>query len=291
MKTLLTSLALAVSVVSASQNWPALKITFGAFNDQPRTASEAEALGWVLMSSCEGKFLGQRYADPSEFSEVLIYDVAGYIAGVQSVLPTKYLDTNIVNPFANPSYQLDDWLGEEAYFTTAYFVDPEIICNGGRDSSMWESQGTGDRLLLQNGPTPDDLLSVPLTQDEADAEGFWKHHLCIMGMGIHYLTFDYTPDQDCDTVMPFQVLYDQGRLNGFAWMHEATLPGDKWEYPDAWAVGATVDSPPTCVEDVLNSVGLSTMHHYFYSSPWDTLCPLRHDRNLNVYKNLMTGRN
>ena len=32
----------------------------------------------------------------------------------------------------SPYYVLDSWLSEEAYFTTAYFVDTAIICNGGR---------------------------------------------------------------------------------------------------------------------------------------------------------------
>ena len=32
----------------------------------------------------------------------------------------------------NPYYVLDSWFSEEAYYTTAYFVDTAIICNGGR---------------------------------------------------------------------------------------------------------------------------------------------------------------
>ena len=32
----------------------------------------------------------------------------------------------------SPYYVLDSWLSEEAYYTTAYFVDTAIICNGGR---------------------------------------------------------------------------------------------------------------------------------------------------------------
>ena len=29
-------------------------------------------------------------------------------------------------------YVQDVWMGEVAWFTTAYFVDPLVICNGGR---------------------------------------------------------------------------------------------------------------------------------------------------------------
>ena len=51
-----------------------------------------------------------------------------------------------------PAYQLDTGLdGQPAWFTTAYFVDPAVICDGGRTAEQWEAQGTGDRLLMQVG--------------------------------------------------------------------------------------------------------------------------------------------
>ena len=31
-----------------------------------------------------------------------------------------------------PVYVQDMWMGKTAWFTTAYFVDPLVICNGGR---------------------------------------------------------------------------------------------------------------------------------------------------------------
>ena len=31
--------------------------------------------------------------------------------------------------------------------------------------------------------------------------------------------------------------------------------------------------PPTCISDLLEYPGLSTMHHYFYNYPWLTVCP------------------
>ena len=33
---------------------------------------------------------------------------------------------------AQPVYVRGSWMGEVAWFTTAYFVDPLVICNGGR---------------------------------------------------------------------------------------------------------------------------------------------------------------
>merc|ERR1712243_395998 len=108
-------------------------------------------------------------------------------------------------------YQIDFWYEEVAWFTTAYFVDPAIICAGGRTEEQWNSMGTGDRLLIQNG-SPDNLINIPLTKAEADEDPAWFDHLCFLGMGDHYLGFDHTPEQDCDTVLPVQILYDESSL-------------------------------------------------------------------------------
>ena len=55
----------------------------------------------------------------------------------------------------------------EAYLTTAYFVDPSVICTG-RTQEEFDMEGTGNRLLFQNGPTSADTIKAPLTVDEAD---------------------------------------------------------------------------------------------------------------------------
>ena len=58
----------------------------------------------------------------------------------------------------------------DAYYATVYFVDAAVICNGGRTEEEFNSQGTGDRLSLQNGPTSADLLNVPLNESEIVAD-------------------------------------------------------------------------------------------------------------------------
>jgi len=272
-----------LAFAAAEQNWPNLRTTFGlnpfgsAFAEQPRTASDAASAGWQEIAQCDGKFLGHRYADPSDPSLVIIYDDAGYIAGVQSVLLERDVDMSVNDLTTQTVYVQDVWMGEVAWFTTAYFVDPLVICNGGRSSSDWDYYGTGDRLLIQNGAV-DNLISIPLTQAEADMTSDWYDHFCFLGMGDHYLQFDYTPDQACDSVLPFQILYDGGVITGFVWQHIATLPGDKWEHPDAMAVSSIIDRPPTCITDLLEYPGLSTMHHYFYNYPWLTGCPFNEAR-------------
>jgi len=282
-----------LAMTSASQNWPNLRTTFGlnpfgpAFRHQPRTRTEAEEAGFELMASCEGEFHGHRFADPKDPSFMLIFDDAGYIAGVQSVLLDKYVEHDLS---AQDVYQIDFWYEEVAWFTTAYFVDPAIICAGGRTEEQWNSMGTGDRLLIQNGSL-DNLINIPLTKAEADEDPAWFDHLCFLGMGDHYLGFDYTPEQDCDTVLPVQILYDEGIITGFVFQHIANLPGDMWEHPDMKVIPHIIDRPPTCIKDYVETIGISTMHHYFYNYPWLTTCPLKEEESRAGYKKMMLKHN
>lgn len=228
------------------------------------------------MAECgEGKFLGNRWADPSDPSLVIIFDNAGYIAGVQSVLLKKdFVEDYPYDLSTQAAYTQDMWFEDEAWFTTAYFVDPAVICAEGRTEDQWNTIGTGDRLLIQLDST-ENLVTIPLTQAEADTQPEWFDHFCFLGMGDHYMQFDYTPDQACDAPLPVQILYDGGVINGFVWQHVGHFPGDKWEHPDMKAISFIVDRPPTCLNELSVKPGLSTLHHYFYNHPQFTVCPLR----------------
>jgi hypothetical protein len=117
-------------------------------------------------------FAGNRWARSENDKDiVIITDVNGYIAGEQSVIMKAYTDNNeYYNYDSNSYYVFDNFFGEEAYFATAYFVDTEIICDGGRSEEQFLEQGTGDRLSFQSGPTASDLDMIPLTQEGADSE-------------------------------------------------------------------------------------------------------------------------
>ena len=93
-------------------------------------------------------------------------DGNGFIAGMQSVLMKEYTLNETFNFDNDPYYVLGDWNGEEAYFITAYFVDPAIICNGGRTEEEFENEGTGNMFAFQYGPTSMDLQMIPMTKDE-----------------------------------------------------------------------------------------------------------------------------
>ena len=49
-------------------------------------------------------------------------------------------------------------------------------------------------------------MSLPLSKAEAALDPAWYDHYCFAGMGDHFLQFDYTPDQDCTSVLPLQVI-------------------------------------------------------------------------------------
>jgi len=278
--------------IVAGATWPNLRVTFGlnpfgnAFYAYPITAGEAAGAGWEKISSCgDGTWMGDRYADPADPSLILLYDVNGYIAGSQNGLLASDVDDNLFPFGSSEAYQSGDFYGAPAYFSTAYFVDPSIICEGGRSEAEFNSQGVGDRLLFQSS---NGYVEAPLTQSAADGTAEWYDHYCFIGMGDHYMQFNYEPTQDCTEVFPVQLLYDGGVLNGFVWQHIANLPGDKWEHPDSTAVGAIIDRPPTCISDLLEYPGLSTMHHYFYHNPWFTICPFGENRgDLPEFKDAM----
>ena len=78
-------------------------------------------------------FPGDRFVrSEADKDMVIILDGNGYIAGMQSVIMKEKVTDEFIDYANNPYYVLDAWFSEEAYFTTAYFVDTAIICNGGR---------------------------------------------------------------------------------------------------------------------------------------------------------------
>ena len=171
--TLLSSFLLFVACTHAEQNWYSLQTTWAAlpfqgFFNQPRTEAEALEAGWTQVSNdCSGgAFPGNRYTDP-EMHMVLIYDVNGFIAGMHSVVDKSKTEGNPFDFANNKWYRTDTINGVEAYVTTAYFVDPAVICTG-RSQGEFDQEGTGNRLLFQNGPTSSDTVSAPLTIEDAD---------------------------------------------------------------------------------------------------------------------------
>ena len=81
---------------------------------------------------------------------VLIYDVNGFIAGMNSVVLKKYMTADWI-PSDSKWYRHEIIFGEEAYLTTAYFVDPSVICKGKDPPKILFNGYKVDRLFRGEG--------------------------------------------------------------------------------------------------------------------------------------------
>jgi len=273
------------AIASAQDNyWPHLRATFGPipgvnnwFAKLPRTVTELTDEGWVQISSCADNnpnFPGDRFVRSVEDKDIVIMlDGNGFIAGMQSVLMKEYTLNETFNFDNDPYYVLGDWNGEEAYFITAYFVDPAIICNGGRTEEEFENEGTGNMFAFQYGPTSMDLQMIPMTKDEMLSNDEWYEHQCFVNMGEHFFLIppNVGDDYNCDEGHTFlQILYWQGNLNGFIFSHSAHLEGSRWEIPTAAAISNIAIGQPKCVSELADAGRITTMH--VYMSDYIVLC-------------------
>jgi len=278
-------------IFGGGQNWYNFITTFNinpfsseGFYNQPRTVDEAKEAGFTfVVDDCsqtrDMKYGGFKYAPPTaeggvpEF--IMIYDVNGFIAGMHSVIPKPAADESIFE-FDKSLWYRSDWsLGFETYVTTAYFVDPEGICTGGRDQESFETEGTGNVLAFEHG---DELHWAPLTGPEADESEFWNKHKCFVNMGRHYFNLGHDVDAEvcnADGPLPFtpiQLLYSGGVMNGFVWQHAANPSNvnKRWENVDPSALSALIDGVPKCLYDFADKYGVVTQHVYFRN--WKTTC-------------------
>jgi len=281
MKFALAFLVILISLTftKGEQKWYNYKTTWRfkesdpQFFDQPRNVSEAIKAGWKEISndcSSTAKFPGHRYASPEAGGPgmVFIYDVNGFIAGTHSVVPkSKTYDDQY--PWTQSDwYRQSKINGKDVFLTTVYFIDPEKICNGGRTQAEFDVDGTGKKLLFQNGDRPSDHIVAPLTQQEADEDPAWFKHNCYDRMGIHYFLapFNYTRTVSCDTLAPIQLLYSGGVLNAFVWQHPTDLEdqGKYWEPLKKIGIPMIIRDAPKCLEDLAKPTGkgVTIQHNY-----------------------------
>ena len=70
--------------------------------------------------------------------------------------------------------------------TTAYFVSPSVICTG-RSQAEFDTEGTGNMLLFQNGETSMDTIEAPADLDEANS----SVSFCKIFEKLHYLMVSF----------------------------------------------------------------------------------------------------
>jgi len=260
----------------ASPAWDGLRVTWNlnpfsdyAFTPMPRTVSETAAAGFVLKDNFCGSdttFRGIRYWTQSDPAVILLYDINGYIAGMQ----TSFLKSLLPNP--SPWVVGHPAISEGDYWTlTVYFVDPTIICTTGRSAADYAAQGTGDRLVIQNGTDATNAassLTIPMTEDGVSTTS-WTKGYCFWTMGLHYW-YNVTKGMDCNYFYPFFLLYNNQKLNAFGFAINAPLTSPRYEHPTVTEAGQFINPVPTCFSTDSSFQKLSTMHVYMIDSPRST---------------------
>jgi len=252
--------------------WNQLRVRFDfnpfrAFYRMPRTVSDAVKEKWEkLDNACEGnKFLGQRYVLRKEttldYSIILLFDVNGYIAGIQTSVSKQFS-----RPYP-PSKQRPPFIqdGFYRYVITAYFVDPSIICTRGRTNVDFEQQGTGTGLYLQLSEKPLESTMMPMKQ--ADIQAPWVTGKCVPLMGDH-IWYNVTKNMDCEDHLPIFLLYNKGKLNAFGWATLTELHSPMYEHPATSVLNKFFKEVPQCL---LTQEHITTQHIYF-DSPYDNFC-------------------
>ncbi|KAK3599387.1 hypothetical protein CHS0354_036398 [Potamilus streckersoni] len=247
--------------------WDNLRVTWGMnpFNpynyaSMPRTEVDAKSEGFVMKSDCNARtnFVGKRYWKSNDPSVMLLYDVNGFIAGIQIGIAKdlktgsgeKYPFQKQINaPF------VDDG---DLYLVTAYFTNPATICTSGRSQSDFNTHGTGEHLYIQNGTHPTDVITVPTHETEVAATR-WTKGKCFPSMGVHYW-YNLRADMPCNEFFPVFLLYNEGELNAFGWALGTNIAGtQRLEHPPQSSYSKFMETVPTCL---YQQGTLTTLHIY-----------------------------
>jgi len=260
-------LACALTAVrGANDNWNDLRVTFGIdpfntwdFDSLPRNL-ENDMQSFTLKDdqcSAGGKYVGRRYWYKSDPATILLFDINGYIAGIQTVVMKS-------TGWVPEKPLLGTWIQEDtdSYSMTAYFVNPSIICTSGRTADDYAKDGTGNGLWLQNGPDPlADTFMVPELESDIKPTK-WGSGKCFWTMGQHYW-YNVTQDMPCNEFIPYCLLYNGGYLNAFCFQisYDVT-PSQRYEHPTPFqAKSCCLDPVPSCF-----SGKQSTMHVFLTSN-------------------------
>jgi len=265
--------------------WNDLKVTwdFNPFNtwrfdSMPRQESDAIKHKWTLLSdecaSAGGSMRGRRYILDGDMSVILLFDMNGFIAGMQTSVPKSVYSPGekfgAAGPYTNSS---DFWL------LTAYFIHPAGICDKSksRTKEQFQSQGTADQVFLQTGSNPEtDLMPVPKEENDELKSTKWVKGKCLPSMGRHYW-YGVSEDMDCKTAFPYCLLYNSGKFNGFCFAMPANFDNKnkkRFEHPTGNVAKKCCMTPyPKCIGEILGDDALqTTMHVYLDSTPLLNFC-------------------
>lgn len=260
-----------IAIIGTAQAivWDALKVTWGvnpfgpAFADLPRTVRAAERARWTKVSACgDAGVPGERYVLKGDESVVLIFNVGGEIAGMATHVPKANVESAKF-PQGNQLNYFD--LQGDNYVMSAYFTDPELICEPG-------STSTFNRLIIKTATS-----KFEVNTQESLVEDFTKGK-CFWSMGQHFWA---AKDSQVTTATKFAdffpgfLLYNKGKLTGFgfAGFGESKWMGTskRYEHPDSKVIGQFMKEVPDFFYDK-KTAQLATMHIYFTKNPRYNQC-------------------
>jgi len=237
------------SLVRSDLPWDRLQVTWGKFDNLPLTASAAVSAGYNLIHKCmDGDFLGNLYQVNGDIANMLIYDVNGKLAGVQTGITHTPTTPNQIwwQKISN---------GTNSYYViTTYFVNPKTICSQ-PDS---RTNPIGDRVAVKQGQK-EVYLELPLNESDAVSQG-WVIGKCFYTMGQHYW-YNISNTMDCDYFFPVFIIYNKGLLTCFGTDVGAGETSPRWEHPGGPELYLFFDSNtlPSCLFDGRK---LSTQHMF-----------------------------
>jgi len=253
-------------------------LNFWRFNSVPRTLEDAVAEGWSLhndgCANSKDHLPGARYILNADLSVILVFDANGFIAGLQMGIPKSAITPGhlvMVSPIQDDNQQ---------YVLSTYFIHPTRICDKSksRTKEEFEKQGTAQDVWWQTGPkVATDVVEVPLTQDEAALkQAHWTKGKCMPTMGMHYW-YNITENMDCNSFMPYCLLYNKGKFNGFCYATPAEFHNanpHRFEHPTGnLAKKCCIDPYPKCFDELgLSNNKLTTMHVFLDSTPLLNFC-------------------
>ncbi|KAK3609729.1 hypothetical protein CHS0354_011421 [Potamilus streckersoni] len=246
----------AKAFVLKETKWENLRVTWGIdpfnpnnFACMPKTEQEAMSDGWVKKSYCsaERHFVGMRYWKNQDPSVMLLYDIKGYIAGIQTGI-TKDVKTwsGEDYPFQQQSNApfVDDG---DLYIITAYFTDPGTISIVGRTESDFITHGIGNHLYIQNGILPTDVITAPTNESEVSSTG-WTKGKCFRYMGVYYW-YNLRVDMPCSDLFPAFLLYNEGKLSAFGWALQTNVAGtQRLEHLPTSTFSLLMKTVPSCLD-------------------------------------------
>jgi hypothetical protein len=258
------------ALIESSQcvSWDSLKVTWGinpfsSFNDMPRTVRDAIAKGWTKRSGCGGdsssSAIGERYVLGEDESILLIFNLAGEIAGIATHVPTSTV-SGFNFPQGNQLKYFD--LDGDNYVIQAFFTEPSLICEPG-------SSSTFNRLIIKSQQSEFEASKNESTTVVAG----WTRGECFWSMGQHYWR-SYESQLTVDSVFgdffPGFLLYNKGELNGFGWNLVGTEKwmgtSDRYETPNPALAGSFFSEVPAFFTEPTFPPRRS-IHIFFTSNP------------------------